>query len=207
MARLGVGTARGLLGDLAYRPGPLGGTLGMGAAPAKTLVGFAARIAAKVRAHARGCYVNRMPGRPRGRIEELWARHLRNAHLARRAASGAPTGVRDSRCMVPTRHPRTSPGREKARSGDVRVSNGSTGVFLRPLCRRAHKRAAREILSPRRRGQAARGPSPRGPQPPRLRPSARHGAIPRQRMRRSKTSWYRVGPLRAISHTTSSSSC
>jgi hypothetical protein len=40
---------------------------------AKTLVGLAARIVAKVTAYTYGCYVNRFVGRPQGRIKELWA--------------------------------------------------------------------------------------------------------------------------------------
>lgn len=37
------------------------------------LVGLAIRIAAKVTAYTCGLYVNRVLGRPQGRIEELWA--------------------------------------------------------------------------------------------------------------------------------------
>jgi hypothetical protein len=40
---------------------------------ATTLVGLATRIAAKICAHAYGLYVNRLLGRPQGRIKELWA--------------------------------------------------------------------------------------------------------------------------------------
>jgi hypothetical protein len=40
---------------------------------AKTLVGLATRIAAKITAHTYGCYINRMLGRPQGGIKELWA--------------------------------------------------------------------------------------------------------------------------------------
>jgi Transposase DDE domain len=40
---------------------------------AKTLVGLATRIVAKIAAYTYGCYVNRMLGRPQGRIKELWA--------------------------------------------------------------------------------------------------------------------------------------
>lgn len=40
---------------------------------AKTLIGLATRIAAKVTAYTYGCYVNRLLGRPQGRIKELWA--------------------------------------------------------------------------------------------------------------------------------------
>jgi IS5 family transposase len=40
---------------------------------AKTLVGLVTRIAAKVTAYTYGLYVNRLFGRPQGRIKELWA--------------------------------------------------------------------------------------------------------------------------------------
>ena len=40
---------------------------------AKTLVGLVTRIAAKVTAYTYGLYVNRLLGRPQGRIKELWA--------------------------------------------------------------------------------------------------------------------------------------
>ncbi len=40
---------------------------------AKTLTGLATRIAAKVAAYTYGCYVNRLLGRPQGRIKDLWA--------------------------------------------------------------------------------------------------------------------------------------
>jgi hypothetical protein len=40
---------------------------------AKTLVGLAIRVAAKVTAYTYGLYVNRLLGRPQGRIKELWA--------------------------------------------------------------------------------------------------------------------------------------
>ena len=46
---------------------------GMDGTLAKTLVGLATRIAAKVAAYTYGCYVNRLMGRPQGRIKELWA--------------------------------------------------------------------------------------------------------------------------------------
>jgi hypothetical protein len=46
---------------------------GMERTLAKTLTGLASRIAAKVAAYTYGCYVNRMLGRPQGRIKELWA--------------------------------------------------------------------------------------------------------------------------------------
>lgn len=47
--------------------------LGLEGTLAKTLVGLATRIAAKITAHAYGCYINRLLGRPQGRIKELWA--------------------------------------------------------------------------------------------------------------------------------------
>ena len=40
---------------------------------AKTLVGLATRVAAKVTAYTYAMYVNRLLGRPQGRIKELWA--------------------------------------------------------------------------------------------------------------------------------------
>jgi len=40
---------------------------------AKTLVGLVTRIAAKMAAYTYGFYVNRLLGRPQGRIKELWA--------------------------------------------------------------------------------------------------------------------------------------
>ena len=40
---------------------------------AKTLVGLVTRIAAKVTAYTYGLYVNRLLGRPQGRVKELWA--------------------------------------------------------------------------------------------------------------------------------------
>lgn len=46
---------------------------GLGETLAKTLVGLAIRIAAKVTAYTYGLYVNRILGRPQGRIKELWA--------------------------------------------------------------------------------------------------------------------------------------
>jgi hypothetical protein len=46
---------------------------GIGATLAKTLVGLATRIAAKVAAYTYGFLLNRMLGRPQGRIRELWA--------------------------------------------------------------------------------------------------------------------------------------
>jgi hypothetical protein len=46
---------------------------GLGETLAATLVGLAIRIAAKVTAHTCGLYVNRVLGRPQGRIKELRA--------------------------------------------------------------------------------------------------------------------------------------
>jgi hypothetical protein len=46
---------------------------GMDGTLAKTLVGLGTRIAAKVCAYTYGLYVNRLLGRPQGRIKELWA--------------------------------------------------------------------------------------------------------------------------------------
>jgi hypothetical protein len=51
----------------------LKGTFGLGRTLATTLVGLATRIAAKMTAHAYGCCVNRILGRPQGRIKALWA--------------------------------------------------------------------------------------------------------------------------------------
>ncbi len=48
-------------------------TFGLGDTLAKTLVGLVTRIAAKVAAYTYGLYVNRLFGRPQGRIKELWA--------------------------------------------------------------------------------------------------------------------------------------
>ena len=45
---------------------------GLGETLAKTLVGLVTRIAAKVAAYTYGLYVNRLFGRPQGRIKELW---------------------------------------------------------------------------------------------------------------------------------------
>ncbi len=46
---------------------------GLGETLAKTLVGLATRIAAKLAAYTYGFLVNRLLGRPQGRIKELWA--------------------------------------------------------------------------------------------------------------------------------------
>ncbi len=46
---------------------------GMDGTLAKTLTGLVTRIATKVAAYTYGCYVNRLLGRPQGRIKGLWA--------------------------------------------------------------------------------------------------------------------------------------
>ncbi len=46
---------------------------GMDGTLAKTLLGLATRIAAKLAAYTYGLYVNRLLGRPQGCIKELWA--------------------------------------------------------------------------------------------------------------------------------------
>ncbi len=46
---------------------------GLGGTLAKTLVGLATRIAAKICAYTYGLYVNRLLERPQGRIKELWS--------------------------------------------------------------------------------------------------------------------------------------
>ena len=46
---------------------------GMERTLAKTLTGLATRIAAKVAAYTYGLYINRLLGRPQGRIKEFWA--------------------------------------------------------------------------------------------------------------------------------------
>lgn len=46
---------------------------GLGETLAKTLVGLATRIAAKMAAYTYAFYVNRLLGRPQGRIKDLWA--------------------------------------------------------------------------------------------------------------------------------------
>jgi hypothetical protein len=46
---------------------------GLGETLAKTLVGFASRIAAKMTAYTYAFWVNRMLGRPQGKIKDLWA--------------------------------------------------------------------------------------------------------------------------------------
>lgn len=45
----------------------------LGETLATTLIGLATRIAAKVTAYTYGLFVNRMMGRPQGRIKEVWA--------------------------------------------------------------------------------------------------------------------------------------
>lgn len=51
----------------------LKGAFGLGTTLARTLTGFAIRIAAKITAYTYGFYVNRVLGRPQGHIKELWA--------------------------------------------------------------------------------------------------------------------------------------
>ena len=46
---------------------------GLGQTLASTLVGLATRIAAKICAYTYAFLINRMLGRPQGRIKELWA--------------------------------------------------------------------------------------------------------------------------------------
>ncbi len=46
---------------------------GMGETLATTLTGLVTRIAAKVAAYTYGLYINRLLGRPQGRVKELWA--------------------------------------------------------------------------------------------------------------------------------------
>jgi hypothetical protein len=46
---------------------------GVGEILAKTLVGLVTRIAAKMTAYTYAFVVNRVLGRPQGRIKELWA--------------------------------------------------------------------------------------------------------------------------------------
>lgn len=102
----GDGSARKLLGDLAYRSeelrealaecgvllaseradrrpalrqqvevcfAALKRVLGLGETLAKTLTGLATRIAAKICAYTYAFLVNRLLGRPQGRIKDLWA--------------------------------------------------------------------------------------------------------------------------------------
>jgi hypothetical protein len=46
---------------------------GLGETLATTLVGVATRIAAKICAYTHAFYINRLLGRPHGKIKELWA--------------------------------------------------------------------------------------------------------------------------------------
>lgn len=46
---------------------------GLGQTLARTLVGLATRIAAKIAAYTYAFLVNRCLGRPQGRIKDLWA--------------------------------------------------------------------------------------------------------------------------------------
>lgn len=51
----------------------LKGVFGLGRTLATTLTGIVMRIVAKITAYTFGFYINRMLGRPQGRIKELWA--------------------------------------------------------------------------------------------------------------------------------------
>lgn len=51
----------------------LKGAFGLGWTLAKTLTGIVMRIVAKLSAYTFGLYINRMLGRPQGKIKELWA--------------------------------------------------------------------------------------------------------------------------------------
>lgn len=51
----------------------LKGVFRLGQTLAKTLTGLVMRIVAKVTAYTFGLYINRMLGRPQGKIKELWA--------------------------------------------------------------------------------------------------------------------------------------
>jgi DDE family transposase len=46
---------------------------GLGETLARTIIGLASRIAAKITAYTYAFYINRLLGRPQGRIKELWA--------------------------------------------------------------------------------------------------------------------------------------
>ena len=46
---------------------------GLGETLATTIIGLASRIAAKITAYTYAFYINRMMGRPQGRIKELWS--------------------------------------------------------------------------------------------------------------------------------------
>jgi transposase len=46
---------------------------GLGETLAKTLVGLATRVATKIAAYTYACLVDRLLGRPQGRIKDLWA--------------------------------------------------------------------------------------------------------------------------------------
>jgi hypothetical protein len=92
-AALGDGVICKLHGDLAYKSEALkealaevgvflqtetverrpGRVFGLSETLARTLVGVATRITAKVCAYTYACLVNRMVGRPQGHIKELWA--------------------------------------------------------------------------------------------------------------------------------------
>ena len=51
----------------------LKGVFGIERTLAKTLVGLATRVVAKICAYTYGYYVNRLLGRPQGRVKDLWA--------------------------------------------------------------------------------------------------------------------------------------
>jgi hypothetical protein len=46
---------------------------GLGQTLATTIIGLASRIVAKITAYTYAFYINRLLGRPQGRIKELWA--------------------------------------------------------------------------------------------------------------------------------------
>jgi hypothetical protein len=46
---------------------------GLGQTLARSIIGLASRIAAKITAYTYAFYINRLLGRPQGRIKELWA--------------------------------------------------------------------------------------------------------------------------------------
>jgi hypothetical protein len=56
---------------------------GLGGTLARTLVGLATRIAAKITAYTYALYINRLLGRPQGRIKELCGLEPDNTHLGR----------------------------------------------------------------------------------------------------------------------------
>ena len=64
---------RGVRKQIAIALSSLKRVFGLGETLATTLVGLATRIAAKITAYTYAFLVNRMLGRPQGRIKELWA--------------------------------------------------------------------------------------------------------------------------------------